>query len=146
LSQNLYWQATKDHQDDLSALNQLPVATIEAKARRHNREGKCLIEVTLQNPAPTIALMAHLQLHRQTSGDRVLPAYYTDNYISLTPGETRHVTIEAATSDLKGEEPVIQVDGWNIAVTQAPSSNVAVALNVDAQVDHWPETGLPVKR
>jgi ABC-type hemin transport system ATPase subunit len=89
--------------------------------------------------------MAHLQLHRQTSGDRVLPAYYTDNYISLTPGESRRVTIEAAASDLKGEEPLIQVDGWNIAVKQAPSSNVGVTLNVDAQVDHWPETGLPIK-
>ena len=145
VSRNFYWQASKEHQDDLSDLNQLPVTTIEAKARRHNRDGKCLIDVTLKNPSANVALMAHLQLCRQHSGERVLPAYYTDNYISLTPGESRHVTIEAAVKDLKGEDPMIVVDGWNIAVKQAPSSAVAVTLNVDAQVDHWPETGLPIK-
>ena len=27
--------------------------------------------------------MAHLQLRRQKSGERVLPVYYSDNYVSL---------------------------------------------------------------
>jgi beta-galactosidase/beta-glucuronidase len=145
VSRNFYWQAEQDHPDDLSALNQLPVTTIEAKARRHESHGKCLLEVTLRNPSANVALMAHLQLRRQRSGERVLPAYYTDNYISLPPGESRQLTIEAATADLKGEEPLIAVDGWNIAVKQSPSSDVAVTLNLDAQVDHWPATGLPIK-
>jgi hypothetical protein len=144
ISRNFYWQALKEHQDDLTGLNQLPITTIEANAKRHESQGKCFIEVTLQNPSANVALMVHLQLHRQDSGERVLPAYYTDNYISLTPGESRSVTIEAAISDLKGEKPLIAVDGWNIAVKQASSSDVTVTLNVDAQVDHWPETGLPI--
>ena len=145
VSRNFYWQALKDHQDDLSDLNQLPVTTVEARASQSHSDGKCFVVVTLQNPSANVALMAHLQLRRQHSGERVLPAYYTDNYISLTPGESRRVTIEAAIQDLKGEDPMIAVDGWNIAVKQAPSSDVAVTLNVDAQVDHWPETGLPIK-
>ena len=51
--------------------------------------------------------------------------------------------IEAAEADLKGESPRIVVDGWNVAVSDAGSS-VPVTLNVNAQVDHWPVSGLPI--
>lgn len=36
--------------------------------------------------------MAHLQLRRKSSGERVLPVFYSDNYVSLAPGESRTVT------------------------------------------------------
>jgi beta-mannosidase len=88
--------------------------------------------------------MAHLQLRRQDSHDRVLPVYYSDNYVSLAPAETRTISIEAAASDLQGQTPLVMVDGWNIAVKPVASSDAAVALNDEAQVAHWPATGLPV--
>jgi beta-mannosidase len=144
LSDNFYWQAATDRRDDLRDLGGLPSVTLDAKVARHDASGKCLLDVTLHNPSSQIALMAHLQLHRQHSGARVLPAYYTGNYLSLTPGETKTIQIEAAVADLKGEAPLIAVDGWNVKVTPWKSSGASVALNQNAQVDHWPETGLPI--
>jgi hypothetical protein len=144
LSDNFYWHAVAEHRDDLQALNQLPTVTLDAKATRHDAGGKCLLDVTLHNPTSQIALMAHLQLRRQNSGERVLPVYYTDNYVSLAPDESKTITIEAAQSDLKGEKPLIVVDGWNIGVTPFSSDNASIALNEDAQVNHWPVTGLPI--
>jgi len=88
--------------------------------------------------------MTHLQLRRKRSGERVLPVYYSDNYVSLLPNETRTITIEAATSDLRGEDALIVVDGWNVGVTASSAAGVAVATNVEAQVDYWPVTGLPM--
>jgi beta-mannosidase len=97
--------------------------------------------------------MAHLQLRRSDSAGatgvdasnaRVLPVFYSDNYVSLVPGETRTVTIEAATANLKGKAPIVAMDGWNIAVQNSSSSQVPVVLNVNAQVDHWPVTNLPI--
>jgi len=88
--------------------------------------------------------MAHLQLRRSKSNDRVLPVYYTDNYVSLVPGESRTITIEAALSDLKGQKPLIAVDGWNVSIWPDWVEKYAVVLNVDSQVDQWPVTGLPV--
>jgi hypothetical protein len=73
----------------------------------------------------------------------VLPAYSSDNYISLVPNETRTVTIEAARKDFKGEGALVVLDGWNVTVASASFGGVAVAPNVDAQPDHWPVTGLP---
>ena len=144
LSDNFYWHALAQHQDDLRDLNKLPTVTLNTKVVRHDANGKCLLDVTLHNPSSQIALMAHLQLRRQRSGERVLPVYYTGNYISLAPHESKTITIEAAQSDLKGEKPLIVVDGWNIGVTPVSSSDAAVAINTDAQVDHWPATGLPI--
>lgn len=144
LSDNFYWRALPDHQDDLQDLNKLPVVTLDAKVVRHDAEGKCLLEVKLHNPGPQVALMAHLQLRRKHSKERVLPVYYTDNYISLVPGESKTITVEAARADLKGEAPLIVIDGWNINVTPVSSPDADVALNTNAQVSHWPITGLPI--
>ena len=140
----LYWHSVAPHQDDLRELGKLPVVTLQAKVLRHDADGKCLLDVTLHNPSSQMALMTHLQLRRQRSGERVLPVYYTDNYISLTPGESRTVTIEAAQSDLKGETPLVAFDGWNIRVGASSSRGAAAAMNEEAQADHWPATGLPI--
>lgn len=143
ISDNFYWRSSGDP-DNLQDLNKSPTITLDATASRHDAGGKCLVDVTLHNPGSQIALMAHLQLRRQHSGERVLPVYYTDNYVSFAPNETRTVTIEAAESDLKGEMPLVVVDGWNIAVKSSDAHGVAVALNEEARVAHWPETGLPI--
>ena len=129
LSENFYWRGIPGHQDDLSSLETLPVVELRARVRRHDADGKCLLEVTLENPSAQVALMAHLQLRRQSSGERVLPVYYSQNYLSFVPHETKTLTIEAAPSDLKGEKPLIVVDGWNVAVTPSISDDVDVALN-----------------
>jgi hypothetical protein len=73
----------------------------------------------------------------------VLPVFYTDNYISLAPKEEKTVTIEAALADLKGEKPLVLVDGWNIAVTPATAEAADIALNDNAQVSNSPQDGLP---
>jgi beta-mannosidase len=145
LSDNFYWRASAEHPDELEDLNKLPVITLTTKVARHDSAGKCLIDVTLHNPGKQAALMTHLQLRRMGSKERVLPVYYTDNYVSLMPNETKTITIEAASADLKGEVPLVAVDGWNINVTPVVSSGVSLSLNDEAQVSHWPATGLAVE-
>jgi beta-galactosidase/beta-glucuronidase len=145
LSDNFYWRALPEQPDNLQALEKLPTVTLAADVARHDAGGKCLLEVKLHNASAHIALMTHLQLRRQESRERVLPVYYSDNYVSLAPGESRTISIEAAESGLNGQTPLILVDGWNIAVKPFTSADAAVALNEEAQVSHWPVTGLPVR-
>jgi beta-mannosidase len=85
-----------------------------------------------------------VQLRRKGSSERVLPVYYSDNYVSLVPNESRTITIEADTSELKGEVGLVLVDGWNVGVAASSAAGVELALNVAAQVNHWPVTGLPM--
>jgi hypothetical protein len=140
-------QAPQEHRDDLTALNQMPMVALVARATSKNANGIRLFTVTLRNPTTNIALMAHLQLRRK-SGERALPAYYSDNYVSLVPNETKIITIEAAADDLTGpnlkaEDALIVFDGWNVTVAPASFPGVSVAPNLDAQQDRWPATGLP---
>jgi beta-mannosidase len=97
----------------------------------------------LTNPTSHVALMTHLQLRRAHSNERVLPVFASENYISLAAHETRTIALEAEESELKGEEALVTVDGWNVSVASASSQGVAIAPNVEAQPEHWPVTGLP---
>jgi mannosylglycoprotein endo-beta-mannosidase len=135
LSTNFYWQNVE--QDDFTDLAKMPEAKLDVSATSHTMGEKTLLTVTLHNSTDTIALMTHLQLHRKRSGERVLPVFYSDNYLSLVPGESRTVTIEAATKDLGGDAPLIAVDGYNVDV-RASDSHVSVAPNLNAQPEHWP--------
>ncbi len=143
VSSNFYWQNVA--QDDFTELGKLPTAAIEVTGESKVEGEKTLLTVTLRNPTETIALMTHLQLHRKGSEKRVLPVFYSDNYMTLAPGESRTVTIEAATKDLAGDAPQILVDGFNVEVKPQEGA-VSVGLNVNAQPSHWPASEIvPVK-
>ena len=144
LSRNLYWKPNPANGEDLTPLDQLPLIHLTGAITRHDSNGRVLLDVTLNNPGETMALMAHLQLRRKASGERVLPVFYSDNYISLAPGESRTVTIDALDADLKGDTPLVVLDGWNVDVAAVSNPDSALATNVDAQVSHWPSTGLPM--
>jgi hypothetical protein len=147
VSSNFYWRAQPGYPDVFTDLNQLPMVALEAKIAAQvagkDADGQRLVTVTLHNPTKSVALMAHLQLRRQHSGERVLPVYYSDNYVSLLPGENRSVTIQADAKEFNGEEALVVVDGWNVTVAPGSAEGVSIAPNLEAQPDHWPVTGLP---
>ncbi|MHB1744251.1 MAG: glycoside hydrolase family 2, partial [Acidobacteriaceae bacterium] len=143
-SRNLYWKPNPANGEDLTPLDHLPVMHLTGTVTRHDANGRLLLDVTLHNPGKTMALMAHLQLRRKSSGKRVLPVFYSDNYISLAPDENRTVTVDAAETDLKGDTPLVALDGWNVDVVPATNADSALATNANAEVSHWPATGLPM--
>jgi hypothetical protein len=66
-------------------------------------------------------------LRNAADGTRVLPAYISDNYVSMLPGETRKIRIESPADAVKGDLEV-EVSGWNVQrVTAHPSSGSARA-------------------
>ena len=131
ISDNFYWRGISSKPNDLTALESMPVVKLATKASTRTKGEKVFIDVTLRNPSKKIALMTHLQLHRGKTGERVLPVYYSDNYISLAPKEEKKITIEADADNLKGEKPLVLVDGWNIKV----SSSTYIAPNKNAEVN-----------
>jgi hypothetical protein len=143
ISSNFYWRGEPGYPDLFTDLNKLPMVTLDAQVASKDAEGKRLVTVTLHNSTASIALMAHVQLRRQRSGERVLPVYYSDNYISLVPNESRTIGIEADVKDFNGEDALVVVDGWNVGVAPASAAGVSIAPNIDAQPDRWPVTGLP---
>jgi hypothetical protein len=71
------------------------------------------VTVLLANRTAVPALNAKLTLV-DAQGKRVLPAYYSDNYVALLPGEERRIDIRYPKT--VGEPPAaLTLRGWNIA-------------------------------
>jgi beta-mannosidase len=139
LSTNFYWQNVA--QDDFTGLQHLPKATLEVTATAQRKGDTTQLHIVVKNPTSTIALMTHLQLHQRNTGKRVLPVFYSDNYLSLVPEEERAITVEAKTADLNGDTPLLLIDGYNVDV-KSTKDPIPVALNVNAQPEHWPATDI----
>lgn len=141
VSDNFYWHSAPPVQEvaqNLQELNKMETANLQLTGTRKDAGEKILLAVTVKNTSNSVALMAHLQLRRQQSGLRVLPVYYSDNYISLPPGESKIITIEAAVTDLQGESPYIALDGWNVSTTSTASGGISFGNNTAALVNSIP--------
>jgi len=112
LSDNFYWQAARE--EDHRLLNNLPAVQLTGQARLANRGGPApSIELQVQNPAKSVALMIKPTL-RDNAGRRILPAFASDGYFSLLPGEERSVRFEPP-AGAAGQLLQVTLDGWNTA-------------------------------
>jgi hypothetical protein len=110
VSDNFYWWA-KD-EASLRELNGLPQAALSASATVAVANGERKATVKIKNSGSSPALMVKLTLQDAATGERILPAYYSENYISLLPGEERIVTIAFP---VDAGKPAIGLRGWNLA-------------------------------
>jgi hypothetical protein len=106
LSDNFYWRAASDA--GYRALDKLPPATVTATVADSSKDE---ISVDLRNTGQAAALQNKLTLVH-ADGSQVLPAYYSDNYVSLLPGEERMVTISISESAREGGLR-LELRGWN---------------------------------
>jgi hypothetical protein len=115
-SDNLYWQGRDEA--SLRKLDDMPAQTLRLAARAKVEGGEVAVQVDLENTGSAPALEAKLTL-LDDRGARILPAYYSDNYVSLLPGERRRVEIRCPRGALTSVRLALR--GWNIA----PASTAA---------------------
>jgi len=116
VSENFYWRGIEE--DNFRALRELPKVKLEAATRAEPGGGRWQLTTELHNPSTQPALMVRLKVVREVSGDRILPAIYSDNYVALMPGERRIIRTELADRDTRGEKPRMVIDGFNIERVQ----------------------------
>jgi hypothetical protein len=54
--------------------------------------------------------MNRLMVVKGKDGEEVLPAFWSDNFFTLLPGEEKVLTVRFAAEDLDGKEPVVITD------------------------------------
>jgi exo-1,4-beta-D-glucosaminidase len=99
---------------DFTDLNKLPEIKIDVEDSILIKDNEYEITVKLSNPTNKIAFLIELNVAGDKSGESVVPILWDDNYVSLTPSETKVVTGRFSSSALKGEKPVFSYKGWNI--------------------------------
>ena len=114
VSQNLYWLGEKS--SSYRELTRLSKSTLQASATSTMNDEMAKFRVQLTNPSSVVSLANKLTLIAVKDKTRILPAYFSDNYISLLPGETRLVEIECPAGALKDKAEIV-IRGWN-ATTQ----------------------------
>jgi hypothetical protein len=108
VSDNLYWWAKQE--SILRELNALPQIKLTGAATIGSENGERKATVKIENTGSAPALLIKLTLNDAATGTRILPAYYSENYVSLLPGEARTISIAFPAGDFK---PAIGVRGWN---------------------------------
>lgn len=120
LSSNFYLRGRE--QGNLRAIRELAKANVTVSTSRSRRGNIWLLQTELRNMSAWPALMVRLQAVRETHGDRILPAIFSDNYINLMPGEARTLTTELQHRDTRGERPLIKVSGFNVHPLTTPAA------------------------
>ena len=111
VSTNFYLRPSVD--GDYKAIRDLPKVSLQASTRVERQGVRWLLTTELRNPSARPALMVRVKAIREKTGDRILPAIYSDNYVALMPGENLAIRTEVNEADTRGERPRITVEGFN---------------------------------
>ena len=130
LASSLYWLSTEpDVPDwdasewfytptasyaDLTGLARLPQVEIEVEHRFGETAMGQAIFVSLANPTDKLAFFIELAVVGAESGRMAAPILWSDNYISLAPGETRQIHGGIPAHALGDEAPVFHYAGINV--------------------------------
>jgi exo-1,4-beta-D-glucosaminidase len=115
VAENFYWLAPNN---DFTVLNDLPPVALTASAHQMEWGGRIWVTLTLANSSDHLAFFVHPVLSRGAGGEEVLPTFWSDNYFSILPGETRTVVAYADPMRLDGNAPSVRLDGWNVRTTE----------------------------
>ncbi|MFT4025022.1 MAG: glycoside hydrolase family 2 TIM barrel-domain containing protein, partial [Flavihumibacter sp.] len=108
VSENLYWLPGAD--GNHTALQAMPEAKLTVTASR--KEGN-KIQVELQNAAGgPVAFFNRIAVIDKSTGKRVLPAFFSDNYVSVLPGAKKTIEIEIINTATALQ---LEYYGWNTA-------------------------------
>ncbi|MBW4715697.1 glycosyl hydrolase 2 galactose-binding domain-containing protein [Saccharothrix obliqua] len=125
VDRNVYWLSTKADQldyaastwyhtpqtayADYTALNRLPAGKLSV--RTSSSAGST--DVTLRNTGRTVAFFVRATVRQGAGGPEVLPVDWSDNYVTLWPGES--VTLHATYRPLGDTRPSVEVFGHNVS-------------------------------
>ena len=112
ISENFYWNGQED--GNVKAIRNLPKVKLEVKTKAVKKNDKWYITTGIVNNTKTPALMVNLKTIGARDKERILPVIFSDNYISLMPGERRTINIELDNSDTRNNRPEIITEGINI--------------------------------
>jgi exo-1,4-beta-D-glucosaminidase len=117
-----YYTPTTSYADlkGLASMAQVPVS---ATAATESSDGTSTTTVTLRNTGSgkTPALLTDVHLV-DARGKPVLPVRWSDNEVSLWPGESVTLTATCRTADLHGSAPGVRISGWNTPERTVPAA------------------------
>ncbi|HEU4426445.1 MAG TPA: CBM35 domain-containing protein [Pilimelia sp.] len=137
ISRNVYWLSTRadviDYANnqwyyapttqyaDLRGLSSMAQAPVSATATTSASGAESTTTVTLRNSGTGRTPAFYVDARVIGAGGRAaLPIRWSDNAVSLWPGESVTLTGTYRTADLGGASPSVRISGWNVATQTIP--------------------------
>ncbi|WP_242453620.1 sugar-binding domain-containing protein [Mycolicibacterium sp. P9-64] len=136
VSENVYWQsqrnddvgdpngdfafqANQDSWADMTALNYMARVPLDVTATRTtNGAGQNIVDIKLRNDTAHVAFFERAEVTSTHDGDEILPIEYSDNYVTVFPGET--VNVEAVVPSPLVTANWVRVTGYNTSPVSVP--------------------------
>ena len=99
---------------DFTALDKLAKVELDYEYAFEKDAENGLVTLKVTNPSSTIAFFTFFDLIDSVNEKPILPIFWSDNYITLLPGEERTYTAKYNLENAEGEKPVVQVKAWNV--------------------------------
>ncbi len=112
ISENFYWRGLED--GNYQALRDLPMVELKNSTKVEKSGSDWTLTTTLNNTSEHPVLMVRLKVVGKNSGERILPVFYSDNYIFLMPGEEKVISMKLKDVDTRGEKPAVEISGFNL--------------------------------
>jgi hypothetical protein len=108
LTDNIYWLSTVPN--DYTALTKLPktVPVIKTAVQQTGNSYTATVNIRTEK---NISFFNRIKVFDKQTGKRILPVHYSDNYVTLMPGDSRDIKLEFS-SRLPKEQIEITVESW----------------------------------
>jgi hypothetical protein len=110
MSENFYWLSPANNFQFVNDLNQVDLL-VDTDITENFDE--YLATVTIENPSQSLAFFIHPRLTNSGQSE-VLPTFWSDNYFSLLPGESKTIQATVNKKNVISGRPGLHITGWNI--------------------------------
>ncbi len=117
VSENRYWLANPKNERNFLHFNTIQNVVLKGKTYTKDVNGKLKRVVEVINSTKTVALSVKLNLRDVATNERILPAYFSDGYFTLLPGESHEVVIDHSDKKARAEMK-ITAEGYNVEKQQ----------------------------
>jgi Beta-galactosidase/beta-glucuronidase len=132
VSKNFYWLPDNGSSTSgMMTMGQTTIAATTSTAAWTKSGSENTITLKVVNSGSVCAVACRLLLTSNSSGARILPVHYNDNYFSLIPKDTQSVIIKFDDVDLNGNSPKLCLTGINVPQTCYTISGVVPVLRGD---------------
>lgn len=110
ISYNTYWLSGDN---DFRQMNDMEKTSVDASiinSKAVKADKSWTIRIT--NASSKLAFFIRPQL--LTNGEEVLPSFWSANYFTLAPAESRTVTVSCPAVNINGQNTEIKISGWNV--------------------------------
>jgi len=109
-----YYYTPSKQYADFTALNDLPKVKVTGTVKEITKQEYSKFAVELTNSSKYIAFFVHPNIVNKVTGNTILPVIWSDNYVSLLPGESRKLYAKIRNKYLKNKKPQLVVEGYNL--------------------------------